>query len=57
MSKSLTGGIFVLAVSGFLSYETNETQSAEVQTIGWYLVFLNPSILVDSLLKITPPEP
>lgn len=53
MSKSLTGGIFVLAVSGFLSYETNETQSAEVHTIGWCLVFFHPSIPVDSLLKMS----
>lgn len=51
MSKTLIGGV-VLAVSGFLSYETNETQSAEVQTIGWCLVFLNPYIPVDSLLKM-----
>lgn len=44
--------MFVLAVSGFLSYDqTTETQPAEVQTIGWCLVFLNPSISVDSLLK------
>ncbi len=51
MSKTLTGGV-VLAVPGFLSYETNATQSAEVQKIGWCLVFLNPSIPVDSLLKM-----
>lgn len=48
MSKTLTDGV-VLAGPGFLSYET---QSAEVQTIGWCLVFLNPSIPVDSLLKM-----